>query len=597
MALHLTTTTDGRAALDDLRRVVLGAKGSDPLAPVTVVVPTNAAGVLARRALGRAGGIAAVQFLTAYRLAELLGGPALAAAGRRPVSTPVVSAAVQRVLVESPGRFAPVHEHETTVAAALRGYRELRGLDPGVLRRLGTHGTPLAAELVRVHDQVRRRLVTDWYDEADLLDAAGTAIEHGAGSALGTVVLHLPIRPSGAAAGGHHPGPRRARHQRRSGGRPGGGASRRRARRHPAPGGPVRHRPRRTGEHVRRRRRGTRRGASGHRRRPAGHPPRTGGPPVDHGRALSAVGRRAAGGGGHRLERAEPHRVGRAPRRAHAAGPPGRRSLRSAPPRPVRVAGQRPHPRPQRAAGPRGRVGADRPHGRRRAGRRVGAAPRRVRGASACRLRRSVGRRRRGGGRPDGARCRPGRPAGRLRGVVAPRTGVSHRSPAVARLGSVVPPPARRPPRRGRRPGPLACRRAFGVRAGGIRPRPARRPRRARPTRRSGHVRGCAHRRARRRAAPIGPHRGRRARRFPHERHRSRHRTHDRGGPRRGHVPGPAPRGPAAHRQRSAARRGRIAGRRRPARGATAGPARRPAVRAGISAGRACGPRLGGSPS
>lgn len=199
MALHLTTTTDGRAALDDLRRVVVGAKGSDPLAPVTVVVPTNAAGVLARRALGRAGGIAAVQFLTAYRLAELLGGPALAAAGRRPVSTPVVSAAVQRVLVESPGRFAPVHEHETTVAAALRGYRELRGLDPGVLRGLGIHGTPLAAELVRVHDQVRRRLVTDWYDEADLLDAAGTAIEHGAGSALGTVVLHLPIRLSAPA--------------------------------------------------------------------------------------------------------------------------------------------------------------------------------------------------------------------------------------------------------------------------------------------------------------------------------------------------------------------------------------------------------------
>ncbi len=130
MALHLVTTTDGSSALVDLRRVVLAAKGADPLAPVTVVVPTNGAGVLARRVLGRVGGIAAVQFLTAYRLAELLGGPALAGAGRRPVSTPVVSAAVLQELTASPGRFAPVHLHETTVAAAVRGYRELRGSMP-----------------------------------------------------------------------------------------------------------------------------------------------------------------------------------------------------------------------------------------------------------------------------------------------------------------------------------------------------------------------------------------------------------------------------------------------------------------------------------
>ena len=116
----------GRAALEVLRHVVAGAKDGDPLAPVTVVVPSNHVGVSARRLLagGRLGevaaggsGVAAVTFLTTYRLAELLGAATLAGAGRRPVSNPVISAAIRRALADDAGMFAPVAGHAATEAA------------------------------------------------------------------------------------------------------------------------------------------------------------------------------------------------------------------------------------------------------------------------------------------------------------------------------------------------------------------------------------------------------------------------------------------------------------------------------------------------
>ena len=89
VSIDVVTTGHGRPALQALRDVVAADKGGEPLAPVTVVVPSNHVGVAARRllaggAVGPVGsgprGVAGVTFLTAYRLAELLGAPRLAAA-------------------------------------------------------------------------------------------------------------------------------------------------------------------------------------------------------------------------------------------------------------------------------------------------------------------------------------------------------------------------------------------------------------------------------------------------------------------------------------------------------------------------------------
>jgi len=51
----------GRAAADALRLTISGAKGADPLSPVTVIVPTNHVGVSVRRLLasGRLGPVSA----------------------------------------------------------------------------------------------------------------------------------------------------------------------------------------------------------------------------------------------------------------------------------------------------------------------------------------------------------------------------------------------------------------------------------------------------------------------------------------------------------------------------------------------------------
>ena len=60
MAFDLVRTTYGAAALDVLAAAVARAKGDEPLRPVTVVVPSNYAGVAARRALARRHGVIGV---------------------------------------------------------------------------------------------------------------------------------------------------------------------------------------------------------------------------------------------------------------------------------------------------------------------------------------------------------------------------------------------------------------------------------------------------------------------------------------------------------------------------------------------------------
>ena len=73
MSLDVVPVTAGSAHAA-LAEAVSAAKHGEVLRPVTVLVPTNAAGVIARRTLGRLGGVAAVDFLTLGRLAERLYG-------------------------------------------------------------------------------------------------------------------------------------------------------------------------------------------------------------------------------------------------------------------------------------------------------------------------------------------------------------------------------------------------------------------------------------------------------------------------------------------------------------------------------------------
>jgi ATP-dependent helicase/nuclease subunit B len=203
MPLDVVTTAYGRPALVALARAVAAAKQGDPLAPVTVIVPANHVGVTARRALagGELGsvsdggaGVAAVTFLTVYRLAELLGAPLLAAERRRPVSTPVLAAALRKVLRRDPGLFSPVAEHPATEAALVAAFGELSDVSGDGLEALARAGRR-AADVVRLSREAREILRDGWYDEADLTEAAIDAVRGEparVGRELGHLIVHLP---------------------------------------------------------------------------------------------------------------------------------------------------------------------------------------------------------------------------------------------------------------------------------------------------------------------------------------------------------------------------------------------------------------------
>jgi RecB family exonuclease len=189
--ITVVATAPGPAAIDALRREIELAKGSDLLAPVTVVVPTNAAGVMTRRALGRLGGIAAVDMVTLYRLAELLGSPPLLAAGRSPVSTPVVDLAIRRVLVDVVGSWGEVADHPSSVVAVRELYRELRLAGPDARAALRRH-SQRGRDAVDIVERTAGILRRSWYDEADLL-AEATATASGAlPRQLARTIMFLP---------------------------------------------------------------------------------------------------------------------------------------------------------------------------------------------------------------------------------------------------------------------------------------------------------------------------------------------------------------------------------------------------------------------
>lgn len=196
MKTTFTFTAYGAHATAALAEAITMAKGGDPLAPVTVVVPSNLVGVSARRTLaaGSPAGLAAVRFETVLGLARLLAGPSLPGERRR-VTDPVVGAAVRSVLAASADLLRPVARHPATERALVRVHRELRELDDHALTALADTG-PRATEVVRLHREVHDRLADRYVDEVDLHRAAAATVAagHPLLDGLGAVVLHLPDR-------------------------------------------------------------------------------------------------------------------------------------------------------------------------------------------------------------------------------------------------------------------------------------------------------------------------------------------------------------------------------------------------------------------
>ena len=186
----------GRPALDALRDAVACAKQHDLMAPVTILVPNNIAGIVARRHLARGltdehQGIAGIYVSTLPRLAEQLAAHTLTP--RRPATRPIVASAWRSALDEAPGVFGSVSDHPATIRALGRAHQELRQLTPCALEAVG-RASSVSADLVRLHRTVTGRLAPAWYDSVHLLDAAAARLAQKPSSALelGAVVLYLP---------------------------------------------------------------------------------------------------------------------------------------------------------------------------------------------------------------------------------------------------------------------------------------------------------------------------------------------------------------------------------------------------------------------
>ncbi|TDD59572.1 PD-(D/E)XK nuclease family protein [Kribbella antibiotica] len=187
---RIESTAYGAAALDRLQAVVTRLKADDPMAPVTLLLPNNLAGVVARRQLATTG-IAGLFLATLERLAEQLAASVLSP--RRPATRPIVAATWRTALSKAPGIFAEVAGHPSTIQALASVHRELRDLSEPALENVAA-ASVLGPDLVRLHRQIGADLGDGWYDETDLLRAATARIdaEPAIVRELGALVLYLP---------------------------------------------------------------------------------------------------------------------------------------------------------------------------------------------------------------------------------------------------------------------------------------------------------------------------------------------------------------------------------------------------------------------
>ena len=187
---HVVHLEQAQARLESLLR---DHQAEDPFAPATVVVPTPYAGLYLRRDIGRSG-LVNVRFMPLPRLAELLGAPSLADAGRTPLKPAIEFAAVRRVAGEAAGELEPFRAHPSFHSSLRTTFRALRSAAPGALARLERRGG-ISGEIVRLYTRYRDRTKA-YYDREALAEAAAGAVSTGraatALNSLGRVIAYLP---------------------------------------------------------------------------------------------------------------------------------------------------------------------------------------------------------------------------------------------------------------------------------------------------------------------------------------------------------------------------------------------------------------------
>ena len=192
--VNVTAAAMGRDAVIVLGRAIERLKGGDRLGPVTIVPPNALAGLSIRRSLGmRPGGIVNVRTLVLSRLIELIGSPALASEGRRPLSS---SYRVEAIRTTISGTSEELLGDVPLDGPALRSldvtFSDFDACDEEALGRIAAKSERHRYLVDRYHEF--RSRVRSFYDERDLVSAATTVLARDAVILrdIGCIVLYMP---------------------------------------------------------------------------------------------------------------------------------------------------------------------------------------------------------------------------------------------------------------------------------------------------------------------------------------------------------------------------------------------------------------------
>ena len=181
--------------INELERLIEYAQSSGPFDRVTVLVPTRAAGVHLRRALGTARGLCNVVFRTLDDLISELARPELPP-GTRSAGAPIVREALRQVLLAGDATRMQLAHSPRAVSELATVLHDLWLADPGALERL-RRAPREGVDLVALLDAVGAHLADHSF--CDLGSLVQVAARADGADALGTVVLwRLP-----ALAGRH----------------------------------------------------------------------------------------------------------------------------------------------------------------------------------------------------------------------------------------------------------------------------------------------------------------------------------------------------------------------------------------------------------
>jgi len=185
----------GIPARERLAQLIAEAKSDDALAPITVVVPTQYAGLSLRRSLNSKNGLVNIRFMIAPRLAEYLGSPRLAEKGKTPLSPIMELAAIRHFArdMHGHGPLGNVAEHPKLHSSLRYTFRDLDRLSEAELDNIEAID-PLRAQIVKWY-RLFRDLLRNHYDREELSLAAAAALKEGTASSilkdLGFIIFHL----------------------------------------------------------------------------------------------------------------------------------------------------------------------------------------------------------------------------------------------------------------------------------------------------------------------------------------------------------------------------------------------------------------------